>query len=138
MRAYFVGAAVAAMAAVGMGSAVAAPPAPVVPSIALASIDGVQATATPSLGQSIAFATTYSRSSYKNPRIVAACYQAGVMVWANLGTVDETYKLGGDASPWLNNGGGAANCQAELVNLTWVKKMETRQTLASMTFDASA
>jgi hypothetical protein len=140
MRAYVIGTAVAAMAALGMVSAAAAPRSAVAPTIALApSAPAAGAPAAgPALGQSVAFVTTYSTTSYKNPRIIVFCSQNGVMVWGNVGLVDESYKLGGDASPWLNNGGGPADCEADLVNLTWVHKMETREMLASTTFTAAS
>src|SRR6516225_2840805 len=72
----------------------------------------------PSLGESVSFVTTYP-SSAKNPVIEVNCYQNGTLVWGEVGLVGGSYKLGGDSSPWLNNGGGSATCEAELLNQVW-------------------
>ena len=61
----------------------------------------------------IAFSTT-DTGKLKNPRIWVSCYQNGVLVYGAGGAPSEVFKLGGDASLWVQNGGGAANCTAEL------------------------
>jgi hypothetical protein len=87
----------------------------------------------PSLGEWVTFTTSYG--SAKNPRISAACYQNGAIVWSQLGLVTDSYKLGGDASPWLANGGGPASCEADLVNQVWNgKNIEQLNLLASTEF----
>jgi hypothetical protein len=75
----------------------------------------------PRLGQWITFNTTYPGST-KNPRIIVSCYQpdfSGTLVWSQVGLVTDAYKLGGDSSPWLQNGGGPAWCEADLDSLIW-------------------
>jgi hypothetical protein len=136
MRAYLIAAALIVSAlAFGITSAQAQPSA-VAPSIALASPPGVAATQ-PALGQTVAFVTTYSASAYKNPVVVLNCYQNGVVVWGYVGTPTDTYKLGGDGSPWLSNG-GSASCVADLENLTIVHRVENFQKLAETSFTANA
>ncbi len=74
----------------------------------------------PHLGEWVNFATTYP-NSVKNPRIAVNCYQpdlSGTLVWGQVGLVTDSFKLGGDSSAWLTNGGDAM-CEADLYNLTW-------------------
>jgi hypothetical protein len=107
-----------------------------VASIALAS-SGTQAASTqPALGQAVAFATTVPNTD-KSPAIVVNCYQNGTLVWGEVGSVSASYKLGGDSSPWLTNG-GTASCDAQLVNITWHAGTESISQLASTSFAASA
>jgi opacity protein-like surface antigen len=60
-----------------------------------------------------AFATT-GTERLKNPRVWVACYQNGAMVYGAGGSPSETFKLGGDSSLWVLDGGGAASCSAQL------------------------
>jgi hypothetical protein len=62
---------------------------------------------------SVAFNTT-GTGKLKNPRVWVACYQNGALVYGEGGSPNETLKLGGDMSQWVVNGGGAANCTADL------------------------
>jgi hypothetical protein len=62
---------------------------------------------------SVAFNTT-GASILKNPRVWVACYQNGAIVYGEGGSPTGTFKLGGDMSQWVLNGGGAANCAADL------------------------
>lgn len=66
-------------------------------------------------GEYAKFSTTISKNA-NNPRLVVKCYQNTALVYAenedptsaaSIGT-----KLGGDSSPWVSNGGGAADCSA--------------------------
>ena len=70
-----------------------------------------------SLGAVATFTSEYPRSA-KNPRITVRCWQGGTMVWATSGGVTDSYLLGGAASDWLRIG-GAAECTADLYDLTW-------------------
>jgi hypothetical protein len=48
-------------------------------------------------------------------RIVVNCYQnETTLVWGEVGPVTDSFKLGGDSSPWLDNQGGPASCYADL------------------------
>ena len=51
----------------------------------------------PALGSSVTFTTVYPNST-KNPRIDVQCYQNGVLVYAEAGSVDHVFVLGGYAS----------------------------------------
>ncbi len=61
----------------------------------------------------VAFNTT-GTGKLKNPRVWVACYQNGALVYGAGGSPSEALKLGGDMSQWVLNGGGGANCTAEL------------------------
>jgi hypothetical protein len=132
----FAAIAVGAASLVGMTAAYAAPPSnsSVQPYIGLASVSG-GASAQPQLGSTVNFVTRYS-STYKNPRVVIQCYQGNVVVWSYVGLTTDSYKLGGDSSPWLDNG-GSATCVADLDNLTWDHKVESFTQLANDVFTAS-
>jgi hypothetical protein len=71
------------------------------------------ASAQPSYGRSLAFTTT-GTASLKNPRVWVSCSQNGVVVYGAGGSPTEVFKLGGDMSQWVLNGGGPAACSAEL------------------------
>ena len=94
----------------------------------------------PYLGEWINFATVYPGST-KNPRIIVNCYQPdfnGAVVWSQVGMPTDAFKLGGDSSPWLQNGGGPAWCKADLENLTWNgNNMQQWLWLAGTTFYVS-
>jgi len=62
---------------------------------------------------SVAFNTT-GADTLKNPRVWVACYQNGALVYGEGGSPTATFKLGGDMSQWVLNGGGAADCNADL------------------------
>ena len=53
-------------------------------------------------------------SVLKNPRIYVRCYQNGVLVYGEAGGASDTFTLGGGWSLWVANGGGAAQCWADL------------------------
>lgn len=53
-----------------------------------------------------------------NPRIWVECYQDGVRVYGEGGSPSFTWKLGGDMSDWVLNGGGPADCTARLYWIT--------------------
>ena len=71
------------------------------------------AAAQPMYQGSVAFHTT-GTGKLKNPRIWVACYQNGALVYGEGGGPSTTFKLGGDMSQWVLNGGGAATCTADL------------------------
>lgn len=49
-----------------------------------------------------------------NPRIQVLCYQGGELVYGEAGGTAHVFSLGGASSQWVNNGGGAADCHADL------------------------
>jgi hypothetical protein len=74
---------------------------------------GSAVAAQPSYQGNVAFATTGAQG-LKNPRVWVACYQNGTLVYGEGGSPSETFKLGGDMSRWVLNGGGSASCTASL------------------------
>ena len=98
--------------------------------IALSQVD-------PHLGEWVSFDTTYPET-YKDPRIIVNCYQGSALVWGEVGMVSDSFKLGGDSSPWLQNGGGPASCYADLENLSWHgHNMQTWEWMAGTEFDVA-
>jgi hypothetical protein len=72
----------------------------------------------PALGSSVNFTTAYPRST-KNPRIEVRCYDAaGALVYAEAGSTDHMFTLGGYSSAWTATG-GPASCTARLFDLIW-------------------
>jgi hypothetical protein len=74
---------------------------------------GAVSTSQPTFEGSVAFNTS-GANSLKNPRVSVACYQNGILVFGEGGGPGMVFKLGGDMSQWVLNGGGAANCTADL------------------------
>ena len=99
----------AAVAAVSIGAPAAAPAAKtaaVPASVALATPD-------PHLGGSVSFRYVVNA---RDPRIAVRCYQNGVMGYAEAGTADHVFQLGGAGSDWLR-AGGAAHCTVQLFSI---------------------
>jgi len=71
------------------------------------------AAAQPAYQASVAFHTS-GTGKLKNPRIWVACYQNGALIYGEGGGPSTVFKLGGDMSAWVQNGGGAATCTADL------------------------
>jgi hypothetical protein len=71
----------------------------------------------PRLGGEVTFTVTYP-DQVKYPRIAVRCYQGGEMVYAEAGTYDHVFLLGGGWSVWLERG-GPAECTAELFYIVW-------------------
>jgi len=67
----------------------------------------------PRYQDSVAVHTT-GIGTLKNPRVWIACYQNGALVYGEGGSPSDTFKLGGDMSQWVMNGGGGADCTADL------------------------
>jgi hypothetical protein len=67
----------------------------------------------PAYQGNVGFNTT-GTGSLKNPRVWVACYQNGVLVYGEGGAPSSIFKLGGDMSQWVMDGGGAANCTSSL------------------------
>src|SRR6266487_1333883 len=92
--------------------------------ISIATIDGARLAAadsspTPSLGDTLTFATTVgSISGWEYPMVSLSCYQGGTLVYVDLAKPADNFLLGGSASRWLANGGGAY-CDAELDAYGW-------------------
>jgi hypothetical protein len=103
--------------------------------IVLASVNGRAGSVQPSLGSSVTFDAGYPKT-VKNPRIAVKCSQDGALAYAEAGTVDDSFVLGGAGSDWLRSG-GAANCEADLFYFTYKSKVQTYHWLASTTFDAA-
>jgi hypothetical protein len=91
----------------------------------------------PALGSSVDFSTSYAKST-KNPRIEIRCYDAaGSMTYAEAGSTDHVFTLGGYSSMWTANG-GSANCTARLFDLIWNGNNPQEVVwLASTSFDAA-
>ena len=71
----------------------------------------------PHLGGTITFTTT-SPKSVKSPRIAVRCFQNEEMTYAEAGTYNHAFLLGGGWSKWLEVG-GPASCTAELFYFIW-------------------
>ena len=69
----------------------------------------------------VAFNTTGTQG-VKNPRVWVACYQNGSLVYGEGGSPTGTLKLGGDMSQWVMNGGGPADCTADLYYILNAKR----------------
>src|SRR5256714_1203648 len=67
----------------------------------------------PAYQSAVAFRTT-GTGKLRNPRVWVACYQSGALVYGEGGGPSTLFKLGGDSSQWVANGGGAATCTADL------------------------
>lgn len=108
----------------------AAKPVPVTPSISLASGSDAR------LGGTVSFDTVYPKNT-KNPRVAVLCYQAGTLVYAETGSPDHVFLLGGAASPWLA-AGGSASCEAQAYSdQFWPNRLEQRTIYATTTFNAA-
>lgn len=94
----------------------------------------------PALGSLVHFANTYPNGT-KNPGDSVACYQNGTVVWSEILSISQAqqygFKLGGDSSPWLTNG-GSATCTAELISVDFKPSGETITVLANDPFVAAA
>lgn len=69
----------------------------------------------------VAFNTTGAQG-LKNPRVWVACDQNDALVYGEAGSPTETFKLGGDMSRWVLNGGGPADCTADLYYILNAKR----------------
>lgn len=69
----------------------------------------------------VAFNTT-GTEELKNPRVWIECYQSSMPVYGAGGSPSEVFKLGGDISQWVLNGGGAASCTTELYYILNAKR----------------
>jgi hypothetical protein len=91
--------------------------------------------AAPSLGSTITFATGYPKT-VKNPRIEVLCSQDGRLVYGEAGGTSDSFLLGGGGSLW-KDGGGAAECTANLFFFGWKAGTQTYNWLASTRFSAT-
>lgn len=106
---------VVALAAVGVAAA-GVLPASGSGTIGLASVDGSVAgfaRVQPHYEGTVTF-NSAGTSKLKNPRIYVRCYQNGVLVYGEAGGASDTFTLGGGWSLWVANGGGSAQCWADL------------------------
>ena len=69
----------------------------------------------------VAFNTSGTQG-VKNPRVWVACYQSDGLVYGEGGSPTGTLKLGGDMSQWVMNGGGTADCTADLYYILNAKR----------------
>lgn len=67
----------------------------------------------PHFGELVTFTASYD-DTIKEAFIRVECFQSGELVYGEGGRVDATFKLGGDWSKWVENGGGEALCRAGL------------------------
>jgi hypothetical protein len=84
--------------------------------IGLGTVDGAAmgfASVKPHYEGTVTFNST-GTGKLKNPRVYVRCYQAGVLVYGEAGGASDTFTLGGGWSQWVANGGGAAQCWADL------------------------
>ena len=103
-------------------------------SIALAS-SGAARTAAPSLGSTVRFDTTVEPiAGWEYPMVDLWCFQNDQVVFTWLDRPDATYTLGGYSSIWTLNGGGMADCRANLVAIGWKGGQQSARVLASMWF----
>jgi hypothetical protein len=71
----------------------------------------------PHLGGLVTFAVTYPRE-VRYPRVAVRCFGAdGSLTYAEAGSYDHAFLLGGAGSDWLRQG-GPAHCTAELFYFT--------------------
>ena len=91
--------------------------------------------AAPSLGSTVSFSTGYPKT-VRNPRIEVLCSQDGRLVYGEAGGVDDSFLLGGGGSRW-KDGGGSADCTANLFYFGWKAGTQTYVRLASTSFSAA-
>lgn len=84
------------------------------------------------LGDSVTFTSVYP-STAKNPRVQVICRQNGVTVWATADAPTASFLLGGASSDWLSTG-GAANCEADVFDLSWSGNSPQQVTMYATTF----
>jgi hypothetical protein len=102
--------------------------------IELDSVNARSASIQPTLGSEVTFATSYPKT-IKNPRIEVLCYQDGSLVYGEAGGAHDTFLLGGGGSAW-KDGGGAADCRANLYYFGYKAGKQTYNRLATTTFSA--
>jgi hypothetical protein len=70
------------------------------------------------------------------PNVAVSCSQNGTVVYMELDAVGTEFKLGGDSSQWLTNG-GPAKCEGDLYAYGWKAGQESIRLLAQVFFDAA-
>lgn len=94
------------------------------------------ATIYPSIGDSVTFTVTFSKTVEKyGPRIQVMCYQNGTLVYGEAGPYYHAFLLGGASSDWLNRSQGPATCVADLYYWSYQGGQKFNW-LASVEFDA--
>lgn len=73
----------------------------------------------------------------KNPRIEVLCYQSGTLVYGEAGAITDSFLLGGGGSIWIDNGGGPADCTANLFYFDNHGATQTYVLLATTSFAAA-
>ena len=73
----------------------------------------------------------------KNPRIEVLCYQSGLLVYGEAGAITDSFLLGGGGSTWIDNGGGPADCVANLFYFDNSGPTQTYVQLATTSFAAA-
>jgi hypothetical protein len=113
----------------------------VTPSITLSNVTNntgaLTAQAVPTIGDSVNF-TTVIPTNVQNPRVEVLCYQNGSLVYGEGGAPTDSFLLGGGGSVWLDHGGGAASCVANLYYFAWKAGQPATVYLATTSFDAAA
>ena len=88
----------------------------------------------PNLGDYVTFSTIVPKN-VNNPRIEVLCYQDGQLTFGMAGAIDYAFQLGGGGSPW-KDGGGPAECVANLYYFSWKANTPTAPQLATTSFSA--
>jgi len=89
----------------------------------------------PSIGSWITFTVTSPKSVERyDPRILIRCYQNNQLVYAEGGSYDQAFMLGGSGSLWVYDQ-APANCVAELFYFSYQGGQKWNH-LADVSFDA--
>jgi hypothetical protein len=89
------------------------------------------------LGGVVGFDTTVvGLTGSENAGISVQCSQNEQVVYMEFDSVGTEFKLGGDSSPWLTNG-GPASCEADLSAYGWKGGQESIRLLAQLYFNAA-
>jgi hypothetical protein len=75
-------------------------------------------------------------AGWEYPMVAVWCYQSGDLVYMALNKPATEFLLGGAASAWVTNGGGAT-CEADLYAYGWKGGNESIRNLASTGFSAT-
>lgn len=120
-------------------------------SISIATVNGTStnfaspSTMTVKFGASMTFATTVqSLAGWQYPMVALTCYQdlngdgyvdmsntSNEIVFSQLESPGSTFSVGNQASIWGANGGGSAQCRADLDSYGFKSGVESVQTLAT-------
>jgi len=92
-----------------------------------------------SVGDLVTFHTTADVHGNPNLRVRVLAYQNGELVYGEAGDPDHEFQLGGNpdrGSIWVQNGGGPADCHADLFYFTKKANVPDTVYLAACSFPA--